>query len=185
MLVNVIPDLDLQGQASRDFGPGNESFRVIPPENLANQFFQCEELGLSHEIDQLADKIISEASHMKSTPTSNPHLKSPRVLSANPATVVLHCKDCVTFDDFLKTPDVDVLYFFKLHAKRRTHLEERLRGSACRTETIKKGRPYTFVATKKGLEWESAMKKWNQRCGIALRMVEEIGPERLKSLLWN
>ena len=39
------------------------------------------------------------------------------------------------------------------------------------------------MVTKKGLEWESAMKEWNQRCGVALEKVEEIEVERLKSLL--
>ena len=225
ILAAVIPDLDLHRQASRDFGPGNESLRVISPEDLANLFFQCEYLGLSHEIDKLANKIILEASHMESTiferlllplvkqlapvvERDPNNINTPRFvktfrtmipsyinayvqfppqkptgLEHQPRDCNLHCRDCNTFDDFLKSPDEEVLYFFKLNAKRRTHLEERLRGSSCRTETIKKGRLYTFVVTKKGLEWKNAMKEWNQRCGFALEKVEEIGVERLRSLL--
>ena len=68
-LANMIPDLNLHCPASPDFDlsdPGDESPEVMSAENLAVVFFQCERLGLAHDIDKLANKIISEASSVKS-----------------------------------------------------------------------------------------------------------------------
>lgn len=72
---------------------------------------------------------------------------------------------------------------FPVKAQLRDHLEERLRQSSCSTETIKSGTPYTLVVKKRGMEWENAMIEWKKRCGVALKVVEDIGTDKLRGLL--
>ena len=85
ILTDVIPDLDLHHRDSPDSGRSQAGFeynkrrrlgyyhnhaiqvaagddsRVMTANKLATLFLQCAKLGLSHEIDQLADKIGSHA----------------------------------------------------------------------------------------------------------------------------
>lgn len=225
ILADVIPALDLHCPASQDFRPEDDSLRVMSAENLANLFFQCEKLDFSHEIDQLADKIIYEASRVNSTtferillpllkqlapvvergPNNintpsyvkifrtvipsyiNTYVQSPPQkpadLERQPRDCSLYCEDCVGLNVFLKNPDQSSTYFLDMKATRRNHLEERLRGSSCGTKTKKLGTSYMLVVEKKRWEWDNAMRKWNQRCGVALEKVEEIGVERLTGLL--
>lgn len=92
------------------------------------------------------------------------------------------CEDCVSLDAFLKDAKKPVAHF-AVKAKRREHLEDRLRASTCSTETLKHGTPYTLVVQKRGMEWENAVKEWGKRCGVANQKVEEIGVETLRGLL--
>lgn len=196
--------------------------RVMTTENLATVFFQCEKLGLAHEIKQLANKIISQTPHanvltfdrlllplLKQLPpldgewgtTSHKYEtlfrtilssyvktyvqsppQKPTGLERQPRGCSLYCEDCVQLDAFLKDPHRASTHF-AVKAKRRDHLEERLKDSHCSTETLRSGSPYTLIVKKKGSEWENAMKEWKQRCGVALKTVEGVGFERLKGLL--
>ena len=85
ILTDVIPDLDLHHRDSSDSGRSRTGFeynkrrrlgyyhnhaiqvaaeddsKVMTANKLATLFLQCAKLGLSHEIDQLADKIGSHA----------------------------------------------------------------------------------------------------------------------------
>ena len=223
ILANMIPDLNLHCTASPDF---ELSFpEMMSAENLAVLFSQCERLGLAHDIDKLATKIIFEASSARTATFERillPLLKQlpqvvergpnntntlsyvkifravipayidtyvqsppqkPTGIEPQPCDCSLQCGDCAGLDAFLKSPDKVTTYFHNLSDKRSEHLEERLRGSMCSMVTRKISGMYHFTVTKRGLEWKNAMKEWNQRCDAALEKVEEIGPERLKSLL--
>ena len=196
--------------------------RLVTANTLAMLFFQCEKFCYWHEIDQLADKIISSIpnanamtlerlllpmlkrlppfvdpssnsthSYVKlfrivipsyiSTYVQSPPQK-PTGLDRQPRGCSLHCEDCVKLDDFLKNPERSTAYF-QVKTNRRNHLEERLRYSNCSTDTQRSGTPYTLIVKKMGMEWESAMKEWRQRCEIAFKAVEKIGFEKLKRLL--
>ena len=228
ILANMIPDLNLHCPASPDFDlsdPGDGSPEVMSAENLAVLFFQCERLGLTHDIDKIATKIIFEAPSartatfervllplLKQLPpvvergpnnTNTPSYvkifravipayidtyvqsppQKPTGFEPQPCDWSLHCGDCAGLDAFLKSPDKATTYFNDLCDKRSEHLEERLRGSTCSMVTTKIAGRYTLKVTKRVLEWKIAMNEWNQRCEAALEKVEEIGPERLKSLL--
>ena len=222
ILAHMIPDLNLHCPLS---DPGDESPEVMFAENLTVVFFQCEQLGLAHEIDQLANKIISEASSVRTATFERillPLLKQlPPVVKQNcdhvdnPSYVrilrtvipsyintyvqsppqkptgfepqscdcTLHCEDCVGLDAFLQNPDKVTTYFHNISANRSDHLVERIKESTCGAEITKQDDWYMLKMTKRGLAWEKAMREWNQRCGFALEKVEEIGVERLTSLL--
>lgn len=243
ILGDVIPDLYLQyGQVNREqprdefakrrryehdrYGSQitDQSPRLMTAENLATLFHHCEKLRLSHEISQLADKIVlhgpdanvatfehillplfkqlppsveresnmadthsytqlfctSLSSYIKTYVQSPP--QKPKGLESQPRGCSLYCEDCVKLDAFLKHPDRSKA-LFSVNGSRRDHIEERLNHGSCVTETIKGGTPYTLVVMKKGTEWADSMKDWKQRCGVALKAVEEIGLEKLGGLL--
>ena len=48
-------------------GAADQSSRFMTAENLATLFYRCDKLGLLHEIDQLAEKIISQTTNAKIT----------------------------------------------------------------------------------------------------------------------
>ena len=108
--------------------------------------------------------------------------QKPTGLERQPHGCSLCCEDCVKLDDFLKNPERSTIYF-QVKTDRRDHLEERLRYSNCSADTKRSGKPYTLIVKKMGMEWESAMKEWRQRCEIAFKAVEEIGFKQLKGLL--
>lgn len=208
-----------RSQVAEDQGP-----RLMTGENIASLFHHCDRLGLWHEIDQLASKIISHApsanvatferlllpllqqlpppiereskiasSHSYSqlfrTVLSSyintyvqPAPQKPTGSERPPRGCGLYCDDCVKLDAFLKNPG-QAQARFRVKAKRRDHLEDRLRQSYCSTETITSGTPYTLVVKKMGMEWENKMKEWKQRCGVALKVVEAIGFEKLRGFL--
>ncbi|CAF9943153.1 MAG: hypothetical protein ALECFALPRED_010708 [Alectoria fallacina] len=208
-----------RSQITEDHGP-----RIMTGENIATLFHHCDRLGLWHEIDQLANTMISHAPSasvatfehvllplLKQLPPPverEPKIESPHsynllfraVLSSYIITYVqpappkptglerpprscgFYCDECVKLDTFLKNPD-QAQARFRVKAKRRDHLEDRLRQSYCSTEIITSGTPYTLVVKKMGMEWENQMKEWKQRCGVALKAIEEIGFEKLRGLL--
>ena len=248
ILADMIPELDLHcrdplasGRSQADFEyhkrrrlgyyhhqathvAAEDNSSVMTADKLAKLFLQCEKLGSSYEIDQLADKISSQA------PTANtiaferlllPLLEQlPPVIEQGPnctrtssyvkifRTVIQsyfkiyvqssppkptgferqprgcgpHCEDCVSLDAFLTDAKKPTAHF-AVKAQRREHLEDRLRASTCSTETMKNRTPYTLVVTKRGMEWENAMKEWDKRCGFAIAKVEEIGVEKVRELL--
>ena len=91
ILADMIPDLDLHHRDSPDPGrpqagleynkrrrlgyyhnhavqvAAEDNSKVLTANRLATFFIQCEKLGLSHEIDQLADKIGSQAPNANTT----------------------------------------------------------------------------------------------------------------------
>ena len=250
ILADMIPELDLNYRGPLDSGLSQAEFeynkrrrlgyyhhqathiaaeddsRVMTADKLAKLFLQCEKLGSSHEIDQLADKIGSQA------PTANtitferlllPLLEQlPPVIEQGPSCTSTssyakifraviqsyfniyvqspppkptgferqprgcgpNCEDCVSLDAFLKDAKKPTAHF-AVKTQRREHLEQRLRASTCTTETMKNRTPYTLVVTKRGMEWENAMKEWDKRCGSAITKVEEIGVEKVRGLLGN
>lgn len=244
ILGNVIPELDLHYREVNREQPRNEfakrrrfdhdnyrsqaaedqTPRFITAENLAALFHHSEKLGLSHEIAQLADKIISHAPSanvltfekillplLKQLPSAvegkseitSPHSyqqlfrtvlssyiniyvkpapQKPTGWERQPRGCSLYCEDCVKLDAFLKNQE-KAQACFSVNGMRRDHIQERLRQSYCRLETRRDGSPYTLVVQKTGMEWENAVKEWNQRCVVALKEVEQIGVEKLRGLL--
>ena len=198
--------------------------RLMNAENLTKLFYYCEKMGLSHEIDQLSDKIISHATNANTMsfehlllpllkqlpPFVEPGRKSigthsynnffhtilqsyintyvqspprkPTGFERHPRGCSLYCDDCVKLDAFLKSSSQAQAHF-SVKESRRDHIQQRLNHSYCSTDTIKNGTPYTLVVRKTDMEWEIAMKKWRQRCGVALKAIEKIGPEKLRGLL--
>lgn len=208
-----------ESQAVEDQRP-----KLMSSENLVTIFGHCQKLVLSHEIDQLVEKIISQAPNanpmtfervliplLKNLPppiksgsksidthslgklfravlTSyiNTYVKTapqkPTGWERQPRGCSLCCNDCVELNTFLKDSN-KYQASFSVNGKRRDHLQERVNKGFHWTETIRSGTPYTLVVQKNGWEWERAMKDWKQRCGAALKAVEDIGFEKLRGLL--
>ena len=202
----------------------DQSSKPVTADSIATLFHHCEKLGLSDEINKLAQSIVSHAPNanvimfdhlflplLKRLPPAiepgslsigtrgynevfrtilstyisayvqTPPLK-PTGLERQPHGCSLYCEDCVKLNDFLKSPDT-LRVKFAVNGLRRNHLVERLSKSCCSTETIKSGTPYKLVVTKTGMEWEYNMKEWKQGCKAAVKVVEDIGLEKLRELL--
>ena len=67
--------------------------------------------------------------------------------------------------------------------KIRQHLEERLTGSHCNLSTEKMALPHALVVSKTSIELEHDLVAWKQRCGIAIKSLEQIGIHKLRELL--
>lgn len=201
-----------------------QSPRLMTAENLTKLFYYCEKMGLSHEIDQLSDNIITHATNanpmtfehlllpllkqlpppVEPGPTSisthgynklfrtvlqsyiNTFVQSPprkpTGFERHPRGCSLYCDACVKLDAFLKSSTQSQAHL-SVNGNRRDHIQQRLNHSYCSIETIKTGSPYTLVVRKTDMEWEIAMKVWKQRCGVALKAIEEVGSEKLRGLL--
>ncbi|KAK4695494.1 hypothetical protein P7C71_g2268, partial [Lecanoromycetidae sp. Uapishka_2] len=197
--------------------------RSSTAENLAALFHHSRKMGLLHEIDKLADKIISQAPNanvltfekvflplLKQLPSPveekfeiasshsyqrlfrtvllsyiniyvKPAPQKPTVWERQPRGCGLYCEDYVSLDAFLRNPARAQAYF-SVNGIRRDHIEKRLKQSYCISETRKDRSPYTLVVTKTEMEWGNAIKDWNQRCGVALKAIEQIGSEKLRGL---
>lgn len=92
------------------------------------------------------------------------------------------CADCANLDTFLSNPQKPQAHF-TVNGKRRDHVQERLTQSYCNIETDKTGTPYTLIVAKTDLEWEHAMTEWKQRYGVAMKALDEIGFQKLTSIL--
>ncbi|KAL8853759.1 MAG: hypothetical protein Q9221_001402 [Calogaya cf. arnoldii] len=68
-------------------------------------------------------------------------------------------------------------------ADHRKHMEKQLRRSACKTYTLKEGRPYKLVVEKTAEEKQEALKGWRDRCETAYKAIEAVGFEKIRGIL--
>ena len=132
----------------------------------------------SHSYNGLLQTILSHYIKICVQPAP----RKPTGWERQPRGCNLYCEDCVKLDAFLKDPDKPHAHF-SVNGKRRDHIQERVNKGYCWTETVRDGSPYTLVVQKTELEWEKAMKEWKQRCAVAIKAIEDIGLEKLRTLL--
>ena len=92
------------------------------------------------------------------------------------------CNDSSKLDKFLTNSRQSVGRFPSV-IKIRQHLEQQLAGSHCNLSTEKTASPHTLVVSKTSIELEHDLVAWKQRCGIAVKSLEEIGIDKLRELL--
>jgi len=92
------------------------------------------------------------------------------------------CSDCQVLNAFLLAPDQQVGRF-AVNKQRRAHLHQRIDGTGLTHETERRGSPQTLVVTKNLAQHHAAHKAWAQRCNVARKHIQNIGPEALKEFL--
>ncbi|KAF4994983.1 hypothetical protein FGRMN_5430 [Fusarium graminum] len=72
-----------------------------------------------------------------------------------------NCGECRQMNDFLKNPEQQI-WHYKAGKASRDHVESQLRDPIYSFETLKNKSPHTLVVTKRGTNYEKALRIWKQ-----------------------